>query len=109
LGNLAPFGNAIGVGAPPREMPSTTALLEARLAFSRSVASYCRALAMAVEEDDAASHERFRKAVAPIDEFRALGRAKDVEDETDTTDPDDDPPATPAPASGETDGPFIDS
>jgi hypothetical protein len=70
----AALAEAIGVGETTVEVPSSTALLDAMRAFSKSVGSYCRALAAGVEDDDPASWARFRKAVGPIDEYRRLGR-----------------------------------
>jgi hypothetical protein len=49
--------------------------------FSRLVGIYCRVLGSKVDEADPASVERFRKAVAPLIEYRASRRGKDEEDE----------------------------
>lgn len=69
----AELGEAIGVGKTPRgELPSTTAMQEAVAKFSRAVGAYGRLLAAKVDEEDAASIERFRRAVAPMDEYRSM-------------------------------------
>lgn len=83
------LGEAIGVGRAPREQLSPTGLQEKMLTFSRAVASYGRQLAANVDESDAASIERFRRAVAPIDAYRSTRTAKNVE-------PDPSAPAEPA-------------
>ncbi|AKF06988.1 hypothetical protein [Sandaracinus amylolyticus] len=70
----AAIGEAIGVGKATRasDVPSATALQETLAKFSRAVGAYTRLLAAKVDEEDAASIERFRRAVAPIDDYRAM-------------------------------------
>jgi hypothetical protein len=77
------FGEVIGVGRAPREEAPKRGLQLILAQFSRKVAAYVRALAARVDEDDAASIERFRSAVAPIDEFRARRAAASEEESAD--------------------------
>lgn len=77
-----PFEQVIGV----RQRALTRSPRHPALyAFSKAVAEYCRLLAARVEEDDPESIERFRKAVAPIDEYRSRA-PRNGEDTTHTTD-----------------------
>ncbi len=106
---------AIGAGKKARELPSTTALQEALRSFSKAVAKYCRVLAANVEEDDPQSVERFRKAVAPIDEYRSRQtRSAEPVDAADPAAPVVEPEPTPTPVvapapapTREHDSPFI--
>ena len=75
------LGEAVGAGPSPREIPSGTALQEALTNFSRNLAAYCRVLAGKVDETSAASVERFRRAVAPLDEYRAARAARGGSDD----------------------------
>ncbi|UJR81527.1 hypothetical protein [Sandaracinus amylolyticus] len=94
----AALGEAIGVGRTARtEVPSATALQEALAKLSRAVGAYARLLAAKVDEEDAASIERFRRAVAPIDEYRAMRVKEGVVEEP--VEPAIEPGASPTPAS----------
>lgn len=99
----AALGEALGNGTTKRVIPSTTALQRALNAFSRAVANYCRTLSANLDDEDEAKIDRFRRAVGPIDDYRAahpVGAVEESEDE----DPIDDeptepqPPVTPPPA-----------
>ena len=68
----AALGEALGVGRTKRTTPRTTALADQLFLVSRALVRYCRLLIGKVDERDAESVERFRKAVVPIDELRAL-------------------------------------
>ena len=71
--STAALAEAIGVGKTPRsDVPSATAVQETMAKFSRAVGAYTRLLAAKVDEADADSIERFRRAVAPIDEYRSM-------------------------------------
>ncbi len=73
------LGNVIGVGRTPRDAPTSASMAEMLTRFSRAVGAYTRLLAARVDEDDARSIERFRRAVTPIDEYRAMrGRDSDA-------------------------------
>lgn len=66
------LGEALGVGRTRRDAPRTADLQATVLRFSREVARYARLMAADVDVHDAASVERFRKAVAgPIDALRS--------------------------------------
>ncbi|AKF09860.1 hypothetical protein [Sandaracinus amylolyticus] len=92
---------ALGVGETPRETPSTTRLQHAMQRFSRALGRYARIVAADVDLDDAASVERFRKAVmVPFDQFRTRRTTSgEVESEEPETDPPSEPtqPVTPTP------------
>lgn len=88
------LGEAIGAVGAPRAVPSRNALREKRLKFSRAVAAYCRVLSAKLDEADDASVDRFRRAVAPIDELRSLRSTRTDLDEVEDTEV---PPAPPAP------------
>lgn len=99
----AELGDAIGVGRVRREALSPTGLQETILVFSRAVGAYCRQLAANVDDSSAASIERFRKAVAPIDAYRSSrGPREDGSDAPVEPDapaaPEPTEPADPAPA-----------
>lgn len=105
------LGEAIGTAKARRAAPSRTGLADALRLFSRAVRRYCRVLAANVEEDDAASVERFRKAVLPIDAYRRSVRARGGIGRNDDADPAprtpaDPTPPRPPPRNG--DGPFLD-
>lgn len=76
------LGDAIGVGVVTRDVPSRTALWDRTGDFAQAVGTYCRVLIGRVNERAPASVERFRRAVAPIDEYR-LARAQRSGDEAD--------------------------
>ena len=78
------LGNAIGVGDEHLEVPSTTALAEKVAVFARAVAAYARLLSAKVDESDGDSVERFRKALAPLDEYRASRKGSTDDDEDGT-------------------------
>lgn len=92
---LAALGGALGAGSTAHAVPSTSALAEKARTFSLSIASYCRVLAASVVVEDEASVERFRTAVAPIDEYRAQHARRrrldeeelDVGDDVDVVEP----------------------
>ena len=90
------LGEAIGTAKARPDAPGRTALADALTLFTRAVRRYCRILAAKVEEDDAASVERFRKAVLPIDEYREGVRARGGSEEDVDLDPAVTPP-TPVP------------
>lgn len=93
------LGEAIGTAKKPREVPSRTGLADAMFLFSRGISRYCRLLAAKVDETDAASVERFRKAVAPIDEHRSTRTPREADEPGDPVVPDaPSEPVTPTPA-----------
>ncbi|UJR86703.1 hypothetical protein [Sandaracinus amylolyticus] len=102
---------ALGVGETPRETPSTTRLQHAMQRFSRALGRYARIVASDVDLDDAASVERFRKAVmVPFDQFRTRRTTSgEVEGEEPATDPPSEPmqPVIPTPGPA-LPSPFID-
>jgi hypothetical protein len=77
------LGETLGVGTKPREVPSRSALVNARKAFVRAVAAYARALSVRVDEESPASIQQFLDAVAPLDEYRTTRAAvaEPLEDE----------------------------
>jgi hypothetical protein len=89
------LGNAIGVGAEHVELPSGTALAEKVAVFARAVAAYARLLSAKVDESDGDSVDRFRRAMAPLDDYRA-SRKGSTDEEEDTTDVPPVAPVTPA-------------
>lgn len=72
------LGDAFGAGSTAIDVPSSTALADVLNKFSRAVGAYARLLMARVDEDDPASIERFRRAMQPIDDFRAMRDAKDA-------------------------------
>lgn len=68
------FGEALGVLNAPRELPDTTALAGAVNALSYSIAEYGRLMVGELVREDAASVERFRRAMGPLDHHRASAR-----------------------------------
>lgn len=89
------LADAIGVGKVARnEVPSATAVQETMAKFSRAVGAYARLLAAKVDEENPASIERFRRAVAPIDEYRSM-RGRGGSDEAEPGEPE---PAEPQPS-----------
>lgn len=76
------LGEALGVGSTPRERGDARALSKCLTKLSRAIGSYCRLLAAKIDEEDPASIERFRRAVAPIDEYRVRrsGQEEPVEE-----------------------------
>jgi hypothetical protein len=77
------LGQALGLGPTAVDTVDTTELSKRLAVFRRAVAAYARLLAARVREGDAASEDRFRKAVAPIDEYRAkAGAESETSDET---------------------------
>ena len=92
------LGEAIGVGKTARhEVPSATAVQETMAKFSRAVGAYARLLAAKVDEENPASIERFRRAVAPIDEYRSM-RGRGGSDEPEPVEPDPTEPQPTEPA-----------
>jgi hypothetical protein len=72
---------ASGAGPTPSNAPSSTAVAERLATFSQLVGMYCRILAAKVDERDAVTVQRFRKAVAPLAEYRASRRGADRAEE----------------------------
>jgi hypothetical protein len=91
------LGDVLGVGEEPRTTPSSTALQQKLADYSGAVAAYARALAAAVDSSDPVSIERFTRAVAPLDDYRASGHASEDAEDSDAPGASNDP-ATPAPA-----------
>jgi hypothetical protein len=80
------LGNAIGAGTELRDVPSRTALAEAVDEFGTAVAAYARVAAAKVDVRDAESVQRFKKAMTPLDEYRASRKGHaDDDDVVDTT------------------------
>jgi hypothetical protein len=79
--SLRAMGDALGVGPTPREVPTRETLRAERKRLSLAIAAYCRLLSGKVRDDDAASVERFLRAVAPLDEYRVTRRITDVDDD----------------------------
>lgn len=77
----ATLREALGAGPTPIDIASSTAVAEKIANFSRLVGIYCRILAAKFDESDAASVERFRKAIAPLIEYRASRRGQDDDDD----------------------------
>lgn len=65
------FGEALGLVSAPREMAETNALGEAVSEASFAISEYGRIMAGELDRADPASVERFKKAMAPLDAFRA--------------------------------------
>ena len=68
---------ATGAGPAPRDVPSSTALSEATAAFGRELGGYCRVLVAKLDETNASSVARFKRAVFPLDEYRSARRSDD--------------------------------
>ncbi|UJR86232.1 hypothetical protein [Sandaracinus amylolyticus] len=91
----ASLGEALGLGRSTPEMPSTTAVQDAIARAMKSIAGYSRVLVAELDEDDETSVARFRRAVSPLDAYRASTRAS-TEPETPVDDDGDEPlPPTP--------------
>lgn len=65
------FGEKLGVGTIPFEVPETAELIEAIRRLSFLIADYARVLSARIDMDDASSIERFKKALAPLAVHRA--------------------------------------
>ena len=89
---------ASGAGPTPREHASVIADTVSR--FSQSLASYCRLLVAKVHESDPASVDRFRRAVMPLDQYRASRRGHEDDDDEVIDDPVVTDPAAPPIAPG---------
>jgi hypothetical protein len=100
------LGNAIGVGTEQIEVPSKTALAEKVAVFARAVAAYARLLSAKVDETDGDSVDRFRKAMAPLDDYRASRKGSSDDDETETELPVV-PPGAPVPTGHPSPSPFV--
>lgn len=72
---------AAGAGPMPRETVSTTAVVQTTSELSQLIGLYCRLLAAKLDERDPRTVERFRKAVTPLDEYRASRRGGEDDDE----------------------------
>lgn len=95
----AKLREAAGAGPSPREAASSTAVSDAVGAFADALGFYCRLLSSKVRMRDARSVDRFRKAVAPLDEYRASVRNAGAEsDDQEETDAEADVLSAPAPA-----------
>jgi hypothetical protein len=69
------LGDAIGVGAEPRRMPSTTSLAEAMAQLSHEIGAYGRQLVASVDDEVEATVRRFVLAAEPLEAHRAMMRA----------------------------------
>jgi hypothetical protein len=86
------LGAIIGAQPGDHERPNPTALADNLATFIQSVAYYCRLLSARVDPEATATFARFRKAVRPIDDYRAahpVTRATDAEGDEDLTGGDD--------------------
>ncbi|MCB9621867.1 MAG: hypothetical protein H6723_00855 [Sandaracinus sp.] len=105
------LGEAIGVEGDQVELPARRALFDAVSRFSFAISAYARALSIGVDETTDEAFEQFKRALAPIDPMRAVGKpgASDELDEEDApTEPTEDPDAPYVPASDDPiDNPFI--
>lgn len=72
---------AAGAGPAPREAASTPSVSEAVAVFTDVLGFYSRLLSSKVRMRDARSIDRFRKAVAPLDEYRANVRSSGADDD----------------------------
>lgn len=86
---------AIGAASPTEGEPSAHALLEARARFRFAVSAYARTLSTKVDESDAASVERFLKALAPLEALRTTAASDDDDDEVGAPTPTPSEPVTP--------------
>ncbi|AKF10358.1 hypothetical protein DB32_007507 [Sandaracinus amylolyticus] len=95
----AALGEVLGLGRSTPEVPSTTAVQDAIARTMKSVAAYSRVLVAELDEDDEASVARFRRAVGPLDAYRASTRASADQPQVEPTPGDDDPdePLPPTP------------
>ena len=100
------LGNAIGAGTEQRDIPSKTALAEQVGEFARAVAAYARVASARVDEKNGESVQRFLKAMAPLDGYRASRKGSTEDDDNDVVDGT--PPVTPVAAlTPVADGPAI--
>lgn len=72
---------ASGAGPVYQEAPSTTAVAEKLTDFSQLVGMYCRLLAAKVDERRPATVERFRRAIGPLEQYRASRRGQEESDD----------------------------
>jgi hypothetical protein len=70
---------ASGAGPAPRDQGAVVA--DRVASFTRHLAIYCRLLLAKLDETDPASVERFRRAVLPLDEYRASRRGSETDEE----------------------------
>ncbi len=90
------LGEAIGVGRTYHEVPSSTGLQAALSELGRCIGRYVRTLLADVDERDPASVERFLRAVAPLDRYRAA-RSGGVSESEEGGEEDEEPAAPIAP------------
>lgn len=79
----AAFGEALGLGSTPISVADTTAVGVAVDQVSFAIAEYGRMMVGELDRNDPASVERFKKAMAPIDAYRAANSRTTTNEEED--------------------------
>ncbi len=91
----AALGAALGVDGSTGAVPTTRSLADATSRFAFAVSGYARALSVGLDPQDEIAMERFEKALAPIDDFRTMGKSSEGDESEDP--PPVFPPGTPPP------------
>ena len=87
----AAYGEVLGLGSTPREITETTALAQAVAQVSFAIAEYGRLMVGELDRNDPENVARFKKAMAPLDAYRAANARSGASEEEEEVDAPADP------------------
>jgi hypothetical protein len=80
-GAHAAYGKALGLSSAPKEIAETTALADAVAQVSFAIAEYGRLMVGELDRNDPENVARFKKAMAPLDAYRAANARSGASEE----------------------------